>query len=29
MQYNPHLKVKEGLSKYYIGFKKGGFNGCK
>jgi len=29
MQYNPYLEVKEGLNKYYIGFKKGRFNSCR
>ena len=29
MRYNPYLKVEEGLNKYYIGLKKGKFNGCK
>ena len=29
MRYNPHLEVKEGLNKYYIGFKKGRFNGYR
>ena len=29
MRYNPYLEVKEGLSKDYIGLKKGGFDGCR
>jgi len=29
MRYNPHLEVKEGLNEYYIGFKKGRFDGCR